>query len=183
MNKRRRILTALVGSYCLTFVLGAFGQSPPITAEVVDLPGMRFKYSAVTHASKEYIWSLWTDVENWQNVDSLIEYAFLDEGAVFSEGATGILKSRNVPRTKFTIIDLNEGESFTVSLHLPIGTRIEQKRYYESYPTEATTVFTHEIHFKGPLSPPLWASLNHIYRREMRSVVENLKDLAEQNLP
>ena len=122
--------------------------------EVIDLPGLSFKYSIETSAQESTIWRLWTDVKNWKKFDTLLEYSYLDEGITFGEGAIGYLKAEGAPRTTFEIINVNGTESFTVHLRLPLYQTINQHRYFENNNSGGTT-FTHEVSFKGALSPLL----------------------------
>ena len=148
------------------------------TGEVIDLPGRSFKYSTTTSASKSTIWRLWTDVENWKKFDTLLEYSSLNEGIGFAEGAVGYLKAEGAPRTRFEIREVNEAESFLVQLKLPLYQVIDQRRYFEMNNTGGTT-FTHEVSFRGGLSPIVYFLLRRIYKRETQSVVERLKLVAE----
>ena len=150
--------------------------------EVTDLAGFAFKYSVATSARKSTIWRLWTDVENWKKFDTSLEYSFLADGMSFAEGAVGYLKAEGAPRTKFEILNVNEGESFIVRLRLPLYQTIDQQRYFE-VSTAGEITFTHEVNFRGVLSPIVWVLLRGIYKRETRSVVERLKAIAENEIP
>ena len=146
--------------------------------EVINLPGRAFKYSTTTSASKPTIWRLWTDVENWKKFDTLLEYSSLVESVSFGESAVGFLKAEGAPRTRFEIRNVIEGESFLVHLFLPLYQSIDQQRYFEANNTGGTT-FTHEVTFKGGLSPIVYLLLSRIYKRETQLVVERLKVVAE----
>lgn len=152
------------------------------TAEVVDLPGFSFKYSTETSASKSTIWRLWTDVDNWKKFDTSLEYSYLvedsDREAGFAEGAVGYLKAEGAPRTRFKIVNVDTPDSFVVRLYLPLYQTIDQQRYFEVNVSGGTT-FTHEINFKGALSPIFYTLLSRIYKKETRLVVERLKAVAE----
>ena len=148
------------------------------TGEIIELSGNSFKYSAVTSASRETLWHLWTDVENWRQFDTSLEYSYLEQAAVFETGAIGYLKADGAPRTRFEVINLDSPNAFALRLRLPLWQTIEQHRYFEPA-AEGQTVFTHEVIFKGRLNPLLGLLIGGIYRRETASVVEHLKQLAE----
>lgn len=153
-------------------------QAQTLTDKIVELPGFAFKYSTQTSASKATIWRLWTDVENWKQFDVALEYAYLQDGTVFAEGAQGYLKADGAPRVGFEIEQLKQGESFTVNLRIPLYQAIKQQRYFEITET-GSTLFTHEVKFSGGLSPLVYLFLQSIYKRETQSVVQRLKNLAE----
>ena len=153
-------------------------QAQTLTDEIVDLPGLAFKYSTQTSASKATIWRLWTDVENWKQFDVALEYSNLQDDTIFAEGARGYLKADGAPRVSFEIEQLRQGESFTVNLRIPLYQAIKQQRYFELSET-GSTVFTHEVKFSGGLSPLVYLFLQGIYKRETQCVVQRLKSLAE----
>ena len=150
-----------------------------VTGEIVNLSGYAFKYSVRTSASKNTVWQLWTDVENWKTFDISLEYSDLEKNALFGEGAKGFLKAEGVPRVSFEIHDVIDQQSFAVHLNIPLYQSIEQFRYFEIDNTGNTT-FTHEVKFKGGLSPLVYMFLQRIYKRETQLVVENIKTLAER---
>lgn len=149
-----------------------------VTGEIINLPGYAFKYSAQTSASKSTLWRLWTDVENWKAFDTALEYSYLEENTAFREGAKGYLKAESAPRVSFEILQLNDQQSFSVQLNIPLYQTIQQQRYFES-DNNGETIFTHEVKFNGGLSPLVYVFLQRIYKRETQLVVEQLKSLAE----
>ena len=69
--------------------------------------------------TKEKIWSIWTDVENWNRWIG-VEYSKLEEN--FENGAKGSSKAINGPSSSFTIEDVVENESFICRIKLPFCT-------------------------------------------------------------
>lgn len=152
--------------------------APQISGEIVDLPGFSFKYSLATHARKSTIWQLWTDVENWDKFDTLLEYSYLENNAPIGEGSIGYLNAEGAPRIRFEISQYNENQSFIISQKLPLYQRIDLQRYFEAG-ENGTTVFTHEVNFRGTLSALVCMFLCGTFKKETQLVMERLKLLAE----
>lgn len=76
-----------------------------------------FKYS--TKASKEIIWELWKDVDNWKEWDISLEYSTID--GKFENGINGVLKSKKGPKSTFVLLDCIKNQSFTTRSKLPFG--------------------------------------------------------------
>jgi hypothetical protein len=71
-----------------------------------------------TKASREMIWKLWSDVENWKVWDKDVENSCILGS--FKVGARGTLKSKGGPKTDFTITECTENVSFTDISALPL---------------------------------------------------------------
>ncbi len=151
--------------------------------KVEVLPGYRLSLSLPTSASPETIWALWKDVENWKQFDTLLEYSYLEKGHVFEDGANGFIKARGAARTRFTLRDVAEGESFTETLFVPLYQQIELKRYVQTIPASDTkeehTLFTHEVVFKGRLRFLIYAIAASSFKKELPLVMQRLRELAE----
>lgn len=146
--------------------------------EVVHLPNYSFKYSATTTASKETIWKFWSDVENWKDFDERLTYSYLSDGEKFETGATGYLKGKNAPKTKFELVEVNEFVSFIERLKMPLYQTVELQRYFEES-EEGTTTFVHEVNFTGPLRAITYRLLCGPFKKDLKLVIESLKELAE----
>ncbi len=147
--------------------------------DVKVLPHCSFKLSVHTSASKNTIWRLWSDVENWKEFDTELRYSYLVGDSKFSAGAIGYLKANGAPKTKFVLTEFEELESFTESLRIPLFQVIELKRYFEADSNGGTT-FTHEVVFKGGLKFIMYSLLAGKFKRELVNVMENLKEVAER---
>jgi len=150
----------------------------PNIEDVVELPNYSLKYSVETTAKKSTIWRLWSDVENWKKFDTLLEYSYLVDDAKFETGAIGYLNAKGAPKTKFKLIEVNPGISFTERLSVPLYQTIDLQRYFEIN-EKGTTTFTHEVNFKGSLKPVMYALLCRTFKKELIHVMRNLKDVAE----
>lgn len=146
--------------------------------EVQVLPNYTLKYSVTTSAKKETIWQLWEDVENWKDYDTVLKYSYLENDAEFAQGAVGYVKGKGAPRTKFKLIKVTPGVSFTERLYVPLYQAIDLQRYFEDSP-EGTTTFTHEVNFKGRLSFLIYAVAGGAFKRDLPLVMSRMKALAE----
>jgi len=146
--------------------------------DVVVLPNCSLKYSVETTAKKSTIWRLWSDVENWKKFDTILKYSYLENDAKFEVGAVGYLKAKGAPKTKFELVEVKESESFIESLKIPLWQTIELQRYFEVNENGLTT-FTHEVNFKGGLRQVMYAILAGTFKKELKHVMTNLKEVAE----
>ena len=139
-------------------------------------------YSLTLHAkaSKEVVWQLWEDVENWKSYDIIVKYSYLKDPAIFETGAIGYVKTTSAPKTRFELLDVQSGSSFTESLKLPLWNSLELKRRVVSI-DQHTSAFTHEVEFKGPLKSVMYLLLAKTFKKELPLVMGRLRDLAEVN--
>ena len=78
------------------------------------------EFSMEINVSKEKIWQLWTDVENWKKWDDSVEYSKIS--GTFENGTHGILKPVNAPKSTFRLKDVVVNRSFTSQSKLPFCT-------------------------------------------------------------
>lgn len=71
-----------------------------------------------TSASKEKIWDLWSDVQNWKTWDKDVESAELF--GAFRQGTKGVMKPSEGPRATFRITECTQLKSFTNTSLLPL---------------------------------------------------------------
>ncbi|NOX27451.1 MAG: hypothetical protein GXP21_04565 [Gammaproteobacteria bacterium] len=148
------------------------------TDDVIELANYSLKYSVETSAKKSTIWRLWSDVENWQKFDTILEYSYLVDNAEFKTGSIGYLNAKGAPKTKFILTEVNDEISFTESLKIPLYQTIDLQRYFEVN-NKGKTTFTHEVNFKGSLKSILYFLLSGTFKSELINVMENLKKVAE----
>ena len=168
-NKLRTFIMALALSIA---TLGSANAN-----NVKKLPNHALKYSVETTATKDTIWHLWTDVDNWKAFDTLLEYSYLNDENKFKLGATGYLKAKGGLKTKFEVTAFDEDKSFILSLKLPLLQAIELERRFEDTPN--TTTLTHQVNFKGGLKLLTYAALGKTFEKELTLVMGRLKALAE----
>ena len=163
----------IVGMFLLSLSTSTLASN-----EVEILPNCSLKLAVETTASKETIWRLWSDVENWQKFDTILQYSYLENDAEFTKGAIGYLKAKGAPKTKFELIEVDEGVSFIEELKVPLYQTIKLQRYFEENQNGLTT-FDHEVNFRGGLRHIYYALLAGTFKKELGVVMGNLKKVAE----
>ena len=169
--------------FSIYFIIAVlFAASSVKAQEVVKLPNYSLKYSIEVKASKETIWNIWKDVENWKDFDERLQYSYLTNDAVFEKGAIGYLKAKNAPKTKFEIIEFDDKTSFTQSLKIPFYQTIELQRYFEKG-RDSQLMLVHEVNFKGRLRAVMYTLLCKPFKKDLKLVVNRIKELAEEKSP
>jgi hypothetical protein len=65
--------------------------------------------------SKDSIWKLWTDVNNWPTWHGDLEYCKMN--GPFKVGNYFILKPKGAPAVKISLVEIKEGRKFTDCTH------------------------------------------------------------------
>lgn len=127
-----------------------------------------------TTASPEVIWQIWTDVSGWKTWDSgLKEAEMIGDFALDAKGKIISLEGR---KTKFKVVEFEEGKSYTFKTNLPLS-GLYVKRTLEQ--KNGKTYFTHEVWFKG-LTAGIFANMfGDDFRKMLPEVMESIKNIAE----
>lgn len=155
--------------------------SPPNVAIPPPSPSLEgdthhVRCSIPTRAPVEAVWSLWLDVEGWPRWDDQLEWARLEEvGGQIRVGASGLLKSRGSPPSRFEIVRFDEtGYAFTT--RLPAGLLRVTRELARS---ESGWLVTHDVRFEGVGGWCLGWILGPRFRRALPGVLTALVVLAE----
>lgn len=97
-----------------------------------------------TEATKEQIWELWSDVENWNKWDDEVLKSELN--GEFINGAKGILKPTNGPKSKFILESVKYPIEFTTKSSLPLATMYFTHRISEK---NGKRQIIHGVEIKG----------------------------------
>lgn len=135
---------------------------------------MEITVTRSSKATKERIWSLWTNVDTWNLWDSDVEYSKLF--GMFEVGTNGVLKARNGPKSKFNIVEATTNKSFTNRSKLPLCTL---DFVHEIVAKETGVIITHRIVIKGFLSPLFSLIIGKQQEKNLPKAVEALIKLAE----
>jgi carbon monoxide dehydrogenase subunit G len=127
----------------------------------------------LSNATRQAVWALWTDVGRWNQWDPGVEYAELS--GAFTAGTTGVLKSRNGPRSKFKIIEATENRSFTNRSRLPFCTL---DFIHELAETPTGIAITHRVVIRGLLAPLFAGIVGKQQQKNLPEAVESLAELA-----
>ncbi len=169
--------TLYIGA-CLTPSLCLQAQEKATVEDVTQVNKYSLQLKVETTASRETIWQLWEDVENWKRYDELVIYSRLDPGHEFVKGAQGEVKAKGAPKSRFTLTEVSPGNSFTERLSTPLWQSINLHRYFETS-DNGNTVFVHEVEFKGRLRWLIYAAAGATFKKELPRVMNKLRELAE----
>lgn len=133
-----------------------------------------FWYSLETTASAATIWSIWTDVPHWKDWDTGLKDASMK--GEFKRDAKGVITSLEGRKSKFTVVEMVEGESYTYKTKLPLGS-LYVKRSLST--TGGTTTFTHEVWFAGLTGGIFAKAFGSKFRNMLPDVLQNIKAIAE----
>ncbi len=105
-------------------------------------------YSLTTkEATKEQMWKLFSDVNNWHSWDKGIEYAKLD--GKFEKGNFFELKPKGGPKVKIQLVETIVNKSFTDFTHFPLAKMYGEHRLEE---TPEGLRITTTMSISGPLA-------------------------------
>jgi len=149
-----------------------------LDSQIVSTGKCSYSLTLTANASKEVIWHLWEDVENWKTYDTVIQYSYLEDEAEFAIGATGFVKTKGAPRTKFELTEMDKGNSFVEKLKLPLWSSLDLKRRVVIVDSN-TVAFTHEVEFKGQFKGLMYSLLAKRFKKDLKKVMINMKTLAE----
>ncbi|WP_212002840.1 SRPBCC family protein [Chitinophaga sp. HK235] len=111
-------------------------------------------YSVVTkEITKEQIWKLTTDIDNWKNWDGGVEYSKLQ--GEFKVGQHFILKPKGGPKVKIQLMEIIPNKRFTDMTSFPLA-KMYGDHLYEETPEGLKITVTMSV--KGLLSS-LWVKL------------------------
>ncbi len=134
-----------------------------------------FWHSMETTATPAAVWKVWTQVDNWHTWDTGLRSATLKSDS-FGLGTRGVITSLEGRKSKFKVVDYQEGQSYTFKTALPLGGLYVKRSWKEE---NGKTVFTHEVWFSG-LTGGLFAKLlGNDFREMLPGVLEKVKEQAE----
>lgn len=138
---------------------------------------MKFSHSVTTTASKQQIWQIWADVENWPQWDTELDMAHI-EGEL-KQGAIGSFKPKNAPVLPFEITECIPGETYTFSAQMPLC-QLQVKRYF-CQSSSGETTFIHQVSFVGLLGWLFGWLVGKRIQKILPSVMEQLRAIAEKS--
>ena len=105
------------------------------------------EHTVETTASAKTIWKIWEDVESWKSWDH--EIAWSEKDGPFETNATGRLKPKSGPVTRFVLTEVVPFEKFIDVANLPL-TRLVFSHFLKTH--KGKTNVTHRIEMFGGLS-------------------------------
>ena len=103
--------------------------------------------------SKEQMWKLFADVNNWHTWDQGIEYAKIE--GKFEEGNHFILKPKKGPKVKIALVETIENQKFTDFTKFPLAKMYGEHTFMD---TPEGLKITTTMTVRGPLAG-LWVKL------------------------
>ena len=157
------------------FILLTVLTMATLNAQSSPQSNQHFSHTENTNASPSSIWNVWTDVTRWKDWDTGLKDAYMDDA--FMLGAKGTIISLEGRKSRFTITEFVEGQSYTMKTKLPLGS-LYVKRYLKV--DEQTTTFTHEVWFKGLTKGVFAKAFGGKFRAMLPDVLENIKQIVEE---
>lgn len=133
-----------------------------------------FWHTLSTTATPSAIWTVWTDVSNWKDWDTGLREATLEDDFVL--GAKGTILSLEGRTSKFKVVAIEPGKSYTIKTKLPLG-GLYVKRTMT--PTSEGIEFTHEVWFVGLTKGFFAKAFGADFRAMLPEVMQNVKRIAE----
>lgn len=146
-------------------------------AQINKPSNKHFWHTLETSASPDIIWKIWSDVPNWKDWDDGLKDAKLK--GEFKKGTKGFIFPKKGRKSKFKIVEFEEGKSYTFKTNLPLG-GLYVKRTLEV--RDGKTFFTHEIWFKGITKRIFAKALGQDFREILPEVMEKIKLIAETTI-
>ncbi|MFN8381149.1 MAG: SRPBCC family protein [Anaerolineales bacterium] len=133
------------------------------------------EYTVVTTASKEAVWKIWADVENWPKWDKGVEWCHID--GEFKVGTRYTLKPVSGPEAKAVIHDCQPLKGFTDVTNLPLA---KMKFAHELKEEKDGLHVTHRVTISGPLSFLFAQVIGKDTAKDLPETIGRLVDLAKE---
>ncbi len=109
-----------------------------------------FKHSVTCHINKSLVWSFWTDVTNWQQIEGeAVEWIRLE--GPFSKGTPGATKVVGQDPQHWRIQDVDEEKSATIAIPVADATLLNKMTFKEN--RNGDTLITQHFTLTGSTSP------------------------------
>lgn len=136
----------------------------------------KFEHTIITDISKEKIWEIWSDVENWNKWDKDVKWSNINN--TFSIWEIWFLKPTNGPKSKFVFTEVTTNKSFTTQSKLPL-TKIEFIHKIDE--KNGQIYLTHSIVFSWFLSSIffklIWEKLSEWIPNSMNNLIDFAKKI------
>ena len=127
----------------------------------------------------EHIFRLYQDAARWIDWDPEVTAASLPAGLKL--GAKGWLKPRSGPKAKIEIVEVTPGQSFSVQSRLLLC-RMLFGHSLASSGESGSTVATHWVEFKGPLSFVFRRLIGRSIQASLPNTMRGLKRASESQV-
>ncbi len=128
-----------------------------------------------TNASREQIWNVWIDVNNWRKWDKEIKSSYID--GEFKVGTYGALKPIKGAQSKFKIVSSTKRDEFTIQSSLPFA---KMNFIHKITEKNGELFITHRIEITGLLSFLFSRIVGEKLVKGLLNAMNNLSHLAEK---
>jgi hypothetical protein len=135
-----------------------------------------FSRSIDIHASAERVYCLYADLTSWPTWDPSVIEVNLPSG--LRVGSSGWLRAKEGPRTRISINEASDAQSFTVQSHLP-GCRMLFGHTLQKVAGGVRA--THTLSFSGPLAFVFRRLLGAKIANTLPGALQGLKHMSETN--
>ncbi len=146
-----------------------------LVAQEAQQSRKHFWHTVETTASADKIWSIWIDVNNWQDWDTGLKKAEMT--VPFALNAKGKITSLEGRKSNFKIVAFELGKSYTFKTNLPLG-GLYVKRTLDV--KNGKTKFTHEVWFSGLTGGVFAKKFGDKFKGMLPEVMEKIKKIAEK---
>jgi len=128
------------------------------------------------------VWSIITDIHNWQKWSPIINASNGDAsiGSKLSITMVGKEKGKDGPRYNPVIMELNDSKYFRWRAHMLSEFIFTNDKIFELEETNSGTLLTHTETFNGFLAPMFYGQMEKGVPPMLNSMNEALKELAEK---
>ncbi|MCL4531166.1 MAG: SRPBCC family protein [Chloroflexi bacterium] len=133
------------------------------------------EHTIVTNVSKESIWKVWADVENWPKWDKGIEWCRMD--GEFKAGTAYTLKPMGGPEAKAMIMDCQPLKRFADITKPPLA---KMEFIHELAEKADGLHVTHRVIISGPLSFLFAQVIGKDTARDLPETMGNLLHVAKE---
>ncbi len=134
------------------------------------------KITIETNATREQIWKLWANVENWNSWDGQVKFSKLN--GKFEKGTYGVLKPVKSPKSKFKLVSVENLRAFTTRSYLPLA---KMDFTHELHEKEGQLYITHGIKITGVFTFLFSRIIGAKIIEELPKAMETLSKMAEKN--
>ncbi len=134
------------------------------------------EHTIVTNVSKESVWNIWSDVNNWHTWDKGLEWCRLENK--FEVGTTYTLKPVGGPEVKSTITECQPLKRFADVTKLPLAL---MEFVHELNEKQDGLHITHRVIITGPLGFFFANVIGKDTEKSLPDTMSNLIQLAKES--
>ncbi|MEM1024241.1 MAG: SRPBCC family protein [Myxococcota bacterium] len=149
---------------------------PALCGLVTSACSTSFHHTHRSGAAPAQLWARWTEVEQWPQWDTELEYSHLD--GAFEAGTKGRLKAEGSPESRFVLTEVRPERGYIYEVKLPLAALQVRRRMLQVEPSGPVS-FEHAVRFKGFMGWFFSALLKKKYERALPGVMERLAAQAE----